>query len=155
MTRDTLEPGLIPVSGAQNRIWVPILCLILLVVSAALADTNPSPVIINIHAPRAAIRTELLQQTPPGSSIEYVNSFVSDRLQRTPGGVAEISLEPPNAVPRAAKIIQIYLGQYYKHLGAVFLTAPMVVHENVSARWLFDRRSRLIDIVVDKQAGVY
>jgi hypothetical protein len=31
----------------------------------------------------------------------------------------------------------------------------MVVHEDVSARWLFDRQRRLIDIVVDKQTGVY
>jgi hypothetical protein len=37
----------------------------------------------------------------------------------------------------------------------MFLTAPMVVHEDVSAQWLFDHRDRLIDIVVDKQAGVY
>ena len=42
-----------------------------------------------------------------------------------------------------------------KDLGAVFLTAPMVVHEDVSARWLFDHHRRLIDIVVDKQTGVY
>ena len=142
-------------SGAQTRICVSILGLILLVVSAALADKNPPPVIIDIHAPRAAIRAELLQQTPPGSTIEYVNSFVSDQLQCTPGGVAEISVEPPNVVPRAAKIIQIHLGQYYKHLGAVFLTAPMIVHEDVSAHWLFDHHGRLIDIVVDKQTGVY
>jgi hypothetical protein len=31
----------------------------------------------------------------------------------------------------------------------------MVVHEDVAARWLFDRRGRLIDIVVDKHTGVY
>jgi hypothetical protein len=71
--------------------------------------------------------------------------------------VAKISVEPDNipSQPRVAKSIRVYLGQYYKHLGAVFLTAPMVVHEDVSACWLFDSHHRLIDIVVDKQAGVY
>jgi len=47
------------------------------------------------------------------------------------------------------------LGQYYKRVGTVFLTAPMVVHEDVNAQWLFDRNGRLIDIVVDKQTRVY
>lgn len=114
-------------------------------------------VIVDIYAPRAAIRAELLRQTPPGSSIEYVNSFISNRLQRTRSGVAKISVEPANIPlqPRVAKTIHVYLGQYYKHLGAVFLTAPMIVHEDVSAHWLFDHHGRLIDIVVDKQAGVY
>jgi hypothetical protein len=31
----------------------------------------------------------------------------------------------------------------------------MVVHEDVSALWLFDRHRRLVDIVVEKQTGVY
>jgi hypothetical protein len=134
-----------------------LLLALLLIVQPAMADTNPPRVIVDIHAPRAAIRAELLQQTPPGSSIEYVVSFISNRLQRSRSGVAKISVEPANipSQPRVAKTIHVYLGQYYKHLGAVFLTAPMVVHEDVSARWLFGRHGRLIDIVVDKQSGVY
>lgn len=131
--------------------------LALVASGSAVADTNPPRVIVDIYAPRAAIRAELLQQTPPGSSIENVISFISNRLQRTRSGVAKISVEPANLAsqPRVAKTIHVYLGQYYKHLGAVFLTAPMVVHEEVSAGWLFDRDGRLIDIVVDKQTGVY
>lgn len=131
--------------------------LALVASGSAVADTNPPRVIVDIYAPRAAIRAELLQQTPPGSSIENVISFISNRLQRTRSGVAKISVEPANLAsqPRVAKTIHVYLGQYYKNLGAVFLTAPMVVHEDVSARWLFDRHRRLIDIVVDKQTGVY
>ena len=124
---------------------------------AALADANPPRVIVDIYAPRASIRAELLQETPPGSSIEKVVRFISNQLQTTRSGVAKISVEPANipSQPRVAKTIHVYLGQYYKNLGAVFLTAPMVVHEDVSARWLFDRHRRLIDIVVDKQTGVY
>ena len=144
-------------SGAEACICGAILSLPLVVPRTALADTNPRRVIVNVNAPRTAIRAELLQQTPPGSSIEYVVSFISDRLQRSPGGVAKIAVEPAKipSQPRVAKTIHVYLGQYYKHLGAVFLTAPMVVHEDVSARWLFDHQHRLIDIVVDKQSGVY
>ena len=153
----TLTSAVIPVSGAQACICGAILSLVLIASGAALADTSPPRVIVDIYAPRAAIRAELLQQTPPGSSIENVISFISNRLQRTRSGVAKISVEPDNipSQPRVAKSIHVYLGQYYKHLGAVFLTAPMVVHEDVSACWLFDSHHRLIDIVVDKQAGVY
>ena len=153
----TLASARIPVSGAQGCICGAILCLVLLSSRPALADTNPPRVIVDIYAPRAAIRAGLLQQTPPGSSIEYVISFISNRLERTRSGVAKISVEPVNipSQPRVAKTIHVYLGQYYKNLGAVFLTAPMVVHEDVSARWLFDRHRRLIDIVVDKQTRIY
>ena len=153
----TLTSAVIPVSGAQACICGAILSLVLVASGAAAADTNPPRVIVDIYAPRVAIRAELLQQTPPGSSIEYVISFISNRLQRTRSGVAKISVEPANipSQPRVASAIHVYLGQYYKHLGAVFLTAPMVVHEDVSARWLFDRDRRLIDIVVDKETGVY
>jgi hypothetical protein len=98
-----------------------------------------------------------LQQTPPGSSIEKVVRFISNQLQTTRSGEAKITIDPANipSQPRVANTVHVYLGQYYKHLGAVFLTAPMVVHEDVSARWLFDRHRRLIDIEVDKQTGVY
>ena len=134
-----------------------LLLLLLLIVQPALADTNPPQVIVDIYAPRAAIRAQLLQQTPPNSTIEYVINFISNRLRRTGSGVAKISVEPANipAQPHVAKSIHVYLGQYYKHVGALFLTAPMVVHEDVSAHWLFDSHRRLIDIVVDKQSGVY
>lgn len=153
----TLNSAVIPVSSAQACICRAILPLVLVVSAAALADTNQPRVIVDIYAPRAAIRAQLLQQTPPGSSIEYVISFISNRLQSTRSGVAKISVEPAAipSQPRVAKTIHVYLGQYYKHVGAVFLTAPMVVHEDVNAVWLFDRHRGLIDIVVDKKTGVY
>jgi hypothetical protein len=130
---------------------------LLLVVQASLADRKQPQVIIHLHAPRAEIRAAFLQQTPSGSSIEYVVGFISKRLERSGSGRATISVQPAGipSQPLVAKTIHVYLGQYYKHLGALFLTAPMVVHENVSAQWLFDRNGRLIDVVVDKQARVY
>jgi hypothetical protein len=83
-------------------------------------------------------------------------NFISNQLEIT-GSVLDIRVQPANAPSslRAAKAIRVYLGQYYKRLGTVFLTAPMVVHEDVNAQWLFDRHDRLIDIVVEKQSRVY
>jgi hypothetical protein len=137
--------------------FLAIFSVLLFCADAAPAHTKPPRVIINLDAPRAAIRAALLQQTPRGSSIEYVTGFISNRLQRTGSGLARIKVEPASILPqpRAAQVIHVYLGQYYKHLGAVFLTAPMIVHEDVTAHWLFDSDGRLTDIAVDKQARVY
>lgn len=113
-------------------------------------------VIVDLYAPRAEIREMLLKHTPIGSSIEYVVEFISKQLERS-GDVSSITVRPASDAsrPHAAKTIRVYLGQYYKHLGAFFLTVPMIVHEEVTAQWWFDRHDRLIDIIVDKQAGVY
>ena len=153
----TLASAVIPVSGAQACICAALLSLPLIASPAALADRDPPRVIIDIHASRATIRAVLLQKTPPSSSIEYVIGFISNRLQHTGSGPARITVQPANipSQPRVAKTIHVYLGQYYKHLGAVFLTAPMVVHEDVNAQWLFDRHDRLIDIAVNKRERVY
>ena len=134
---------------------VAILFLALLIVQVVPAESK-RPVIVDIHAPRAAIRELLLKHTPVGSSMAYVTGFISKRLE-TSGSISAIKVEPAKAAlpARATKTILVSLGQYYKRLGAVFLTAPMVVHEEVSALWLFDPNGRLIDIVVDKQARVY
>ena len=144
-------------SRARLRICGAILSLLVVDCHAVLGDTNPARITVDIYAPRATIRAQLLQQTAPGSSIEYVISFISKRLQCSRSGVTQIRVEPANvpSQPNVAYTIHVYLGQDYKQLGAIFLTAPMVVHENVSARWLFDRHRRLIDIVVEKQAAVY
>jgi hypothetical protein len=132
-----------------------ILFLALLIVQVAPAESK-RPIIVDIHAPRAAIREILLKHTPVGSSMADVTGFISKRLE-TSGSISATKVEPAKAAlpARATKAIRVALGQYYKRLGAVFLTAPMVVHEDVSALWLFDLNGRLIDIVVDKQARVY
>ena len=132
-----------------------ILSLALLIVQGVPAESK-RPVIVDIHAPRAAIRETLLKHTPVGSSMADVMRFISKRLE-TSGSISPTKAEPAKAAlpPRATKTIRVSLGQYYKRLGAVFLTAPMVVHEDVSALWLFDPNERLIDIVVDKKARVY
>jgi hypothetical protein len=134
-----------------------ILCLALLwLVQPALADNTSQRVIIDLHAPRAEIRAALLKHTPLGSRIGYVMEFIAKRLEPHESGSA-ITAQPTQDAsrPRVAKTIRVFLGQYYQHIGAVFLTAPMVVHEEVSAQWLFDQQGRLIDVVVEKQARVY
>lgn len=127
-----------------------------LVVQTALAGSKPQRVVVDPQAPREEIRKELLEHTPADSSTRYVVGFLSNRLA-IPGDVSDIRVQPARAVfgARVRKTIRIYLGQYYRHLGAVYLTAPMVMHEDVSALWLFDGKDRLIDIIVDKQARVY
>ena len=127
----------------------------MLIVQVVPAESK-RPVIVDIHAPRAAIRETLLKHTPVNSSMAYVTGFISKRLQ-TSGSISAIKVEPAKAAlpAGATNTIRVSLGEYYKRLGAVFLTAPMVVHEDVSARWLFDRNDRLIDIVVEKRARVY
>ena len=138
------------------RAWVIFSLTLLSIVQAAWAGTKQPHVIVDIHAPRADIRNTLLTHTPVGSSMGTVVKFISDQLEIT-GSVLDIKVEPakaPSSLP-PTKAIRVYLGQYYKRLGTVFLTAPMVVHEDVNAQWLFDRHDCLIDIVVEKQARVY
>ena len=129
---------------------------LLLIAPSALADANQGRVIVDLHAQPAEIREMLLKHTPVGSSVDYVVRFISKQLT-VPGSASAETVQPAAdpSRPRAAKAIRVYLGHYYKHPGTIFLTSPMVVRESVSALWWFDRHNRLIDIVVDKRAGVY
>jgi hypothetical protein len=139
-----------------KRTWVILSLALLSIAHPASAEMEQPHVIVDIHAPRADIRKTLLKHTPVGSSIGTVVDFISNQLEAT-GSVLDVRVQSAKALSpsHATKTIRVYLGQYYKRLGAVFLTAPMVMHEDVNAQWLFDRQGRLTDIVVDKQARVY
>jgi hypothetical protein len=138
------------------RTWVILSLALLSIAQPASGETKQRKVIVDIHAPRADIGKMLLKHTPVGSSIGTVVDFISNQLEVT-GSILDIRVQPVKApLPsRGTKAIRVYLGQYYKRVGTVFLTAPMVVHEDVNAQWMFDHHDRLIDIVVDKQARVY
>lgn len=138
------------------RAWTILSLALWLIAQPASAVTKQPHVIVDIHAPSADIRKMLLKHTPVGSSIGTVMDFISNQLEVT-GSILDIRVQPAKASSpsRGTKTIRVYLGQYYKRLGTVFLTAPMVVHEDVNAQWLFDRHGRLLDIVVVKQARVY
>lgn len=98
----------------------------------------------------------LLKHTAVGSSIREVEEFISRQLQRS-GEVLVVAVQPAQVASRrtAAKTIRVNLGEYYEHLGAVFLTAPMIVHKEVTGQWWFNRHDRLIDISVEKHTSVY
>ena len=127
-----------------------------LMTQPAWSETKQPQVIVDIHAPSVDIRKTLLKSTPVGSDIRTVMDFISNQLQVT-GSILDIRLQPAKAPApsRRTERVRVYLGQYYKRPGTIFLTAPMVVHEDVNAQWSFDRHGRLIDILVDKQARVY
>jgi len=138
------------------RAAVILFWVLLLIVQSALADAKQGRVIVDLHTPPAEIRQMLLKHTPVGSSVDYVDRFISKQLTVPGSGSTEtVQAVVDPSRPRVAKAIRVYLGHYYKHLGSIFLTAPMVVRERVIAQWWFDRHGRLIDIAVDKQASVY
>jgi hypothetical protein len=138
------------------RTWAILPLALLSIAQPTSAETKQPQVIVDIHAPRADIRRTLLKHTPVGSNMGTVVDFISNRLEVT-GSILDIRLRPAESPSpsRGTKTIRVYLGQYYKRVGTVILTAPMVVHEDVNAQWLFDRHDGLIDIVVEKQARVY
>jgi hypothetical protein len=127
-----------------------------LVAQVVLADATQPQVVVDLRASEPEIRAKLLKHTPVGSSIGNVVEFISKHLKGVQGAPA-IAVRPAKdaSISRGAKTISVYLGEYYKHLGALFLTAPMIVREEVRARWWFDRHDRLIDIVVEKHTRVY
>jgi hypothetical protein len=52
-----------------------------------------APVIVDLHAHRAEIRSELLKHTRIGSSVKEVIDFISKQLQRT-GATSPLTVEP-------------------------------------------------------------
>lgn len=125
-------------------------------IGLAISGMNESPVIVDLRAHRGEIRTELLKHTPLGASVKVVTGFISKQLQRE-GSAAPVTVEPvkDNSQPRAAKVIRVYLGQYYDHPEVVFFSAPMMMQKEVTAKWLFDSQDRLIDIALEKQEELY
>lgn len=92
---------------------------------------------INVRQPDAAIRQQLLQLTPLGTSIEEVHSFLENRLARAQGtGVAGW----PVRVSGAFMVVD--LGHYHEAKN-VFMF-PTVVQ----AFWDFDQQNKLRDIRV-------
>jgi hypothetical protein len=122
----------------------------------AISETKESPVIVDLHAHRGEIREALLQRTRLGSSVKSVLDFISKQLQQN-GGTSPVTVEPvkDDSESHAAKSVRAYLGQYYDHPEVVFLSAPLLMQKEVTAKWLFDSHDRLIDIVVEKQNELY
>ena len=128
---------------------------------AAFGDASESAVVVDLHAHPVAIRAALLRYTPIGSKASEVLKFIATRLERPRDLPLKIDNGP--ATGRAAegsnrrgvRTIRVYLGEYYQHPGAVFLSAPMIMRKQVSAQWAFDEHDRLINVFVDKRTRVY
>ena len=140
---------------AARRVGL-VTCFFFAGIGLIMAAPEESPVVVDLHAHRGEIRVALLRHTPIGSSVKDVIDFVSKQLQCTEG-TPPVTVEPvkEGSKSTAAKRIRVYLGQYYDHPEVVFLSAPLMMQKEVTAQWLFDSRDRLIDIVVDKQNGLY
>jgi hypothetical protein len=127
----------------------------------AFGAANESKVVVDLHAHPAEIRAVLLHCTPIGSKAPDVLTFIAVQLESS-GGVPPTIDNGPATGPAAegsrrpgVRTVHVYLGQYYKNLGVVFLSSPMIMSREVSAQWAFDEHDHLIDIFIDKQTGVY
>ena len=121
---------------------------------------EPTPP-INVQKHRAEIRTALLRYTPLGSNPRDVLAFIKKSLLRK--GDAAPRLENHSAIGEAAeqsdrrgtKSIRLELGRYLTHPEVIFLTAPIMMEQEVTAQWAFDAHDRLIEIFVDKKSSLY
>jgi len=96
---------------------------------------------INVRQSDAAIRQQLLQLTPPGTSAEQVFQFLQSRLVRDRGSrIAGAPGQPFRST------MSVALGHYYdpRTISEVFLPFQTIVQ----AIWNFDERNRLRDIQV-------
>jgi hypothetical protein len=138
-----------------------IIALLMRASVAALGGANEPKVTLDLHAHAAEIRTVLLRCTPIESKATDVLKFIAIWLERSADAPLKIDNAPATGPAaegshrRGVRRIRVDLGEYYQHLGAVFLSAPMIVRKRVSAQWAFDEHDRLIDIFVDKRTLVY
>lgn len=142
--------------------WELIATVLLMRVSAtAFGDANESKVIPDLHAHGAEIRMILLRYTPIGSTVADVLKFIATRLKWYDDAPVKINNGPATGPAakgshrRGVKTVHVYLGEYYQHPGAVFLSAPLIMRRQLSVQWAFDEHDRLIDIFVDKRTAVY
>jgi hypothetical protein len=116
---------------------------------------------IDVKDHRAGIRKALLKYTPSGSTPPDVLKFISERLLHQDESLPPVEnhgatgLSAEHSPKRGVKSIRLYLGHYLDHPETFFLSAPVLMQKEVTAQWAFDDRNRLIEIFVDKEAGVY
>lgn len=116
---------------------------------------------IDVRDHRAEIRQALLKYTPIGSGPENVLDFISKRLLQQDESLPPVEKHgatgpsAENSARRGVKSVRLYLGHYLDHPEIFFLSAPVLIQKEVTAQWAFDERNRLIEIFVDKDAGVF
>jgi hypothetical protein len=138
-----------------------VIALLVRLIVVVFGAPNETKVTLDLHAPAAEIRAVLLRYTPIGSKAADVLKFIATRLERFGDAPLKIDNAPATGSAaeashrRSVRRIRVYLGEYYQHPGAVFLSAPMIMRKRVSAQWAFGEHDRLIDIFVDKRTLVY
>ena len=138
-----------------------VIALLVRLIVVAFGDSNESKVTLDLHAPAAQIRAVLLRYTPIGSKAADGLKFIATRLKRSDDAPLKIDNAPATSSAaegshrRGVRRIRVYLGEYYQHPGAVFLSAPMIMRKQVRAQWALDEHGRVIDIFVDKRTLVY
>jgi hypothetical protein len=137
------------------------IALLMRTVVALFGGANESKIVVDLHAHPAEIRMVLLRYTPIGSQAGDVLKFVAKRLERFGDAPLKIEngpatgLKAEGSARRGVRTIRVYLGEYYQHLGAIFLSAPMIMRKQVRAQWTLDEHDHLVDILVDKRTAVY
>jgi hypothetical protein len=125
--------------------------------SPPIPPATPPP-IPTLDTPRAKIRAELLQHTPPGTAAAEVLRFIATAIPGKPGMPAPQLEAGPATGPAAAAAsghagtqhIRIVLGDYVPNPGLLLGPIPLEIENRVTAQWAFDADGRLLDIFVDK-----
>jgi len=126
-----------------------------------IAGSVPGEPPIDVKDHRAEIREALLKYTPIGSTPKDVLKFISEHLLHQDESLPLVENHgatgpgAEHSTKRWVKSIRLYLGHYLDHPETFFLSAPVLMQKEVTAQWAFDDRNRLIEIFVDKEAGVY
>lgn len=134
--------------------------LLLCLFQRPLLSEEPTPP-VNVKDHRAEIRAALLRYTPLGSNPRDVLAFIKNRLLQEDDALpllenhSAIGAAAEQSNRRGTKSIQLELGRYLTHPEVIFLTAPIMMEQEVLAQWAFDDRDRLVEIFVEKKPAVY
>ncbi len=145
---------------ARRRIAFILVLLLLSAFRQPVRGEEPTPP-LNVQDHRAEIRAALLRSTPLGSKPRDVLTFIKNRLLQKDD--ASPLLENHPAIGEAAersdrrgtKSIRLEVGRYLTHPEVIFLTAPIMMEQEVTAQWAFDEHDRLVEIFVDKKSALY
>lgn len=141
--------------NSRLRAWLFTSAVIILLTSSlvAAASENEKRVVVDRKATEDVIAKQLLKHTPVGTSVTEVMKFVRTELEYSQRTIPKY--DPRNGAlfwrigrggtQVGAGSITVSLGAYRKKAWSPFSPATVV-----SAGWAFDRKGRLIDIIVNK-----
>lgn len=134
------------------------LCVAVVVTMNTSSAQQVPPVLPDLHSHRADIRRALFHATPLGSSAKDVLRVIKKDLQKEDDPTPRLeshSVQTEAAANCGVKSIHLHLGDYLYNPAVIFLSAPMLLQEEVTVDWAFDKDDRLIEIFVDKKTVTY